>query len=298
MKKFIPVILGVIFLSCLSTITAQTKKDTTVYFSNKKIMLNDSVGQLQVKVYEKGDTIPFTKVYEGIFTDEKSVENYSVVGQTSFDFPFNRHKDHSHINGHFVSFGMGSLYITDDLSNFNDINGLQLSFSNEISWNAFGYTLPVYKNFVGLTTGIGMNWRNYHLADNTHLVVNDGITTVQPAPSGINYTSSRLRTFEFTVPLYLDLQPLGNDKLFLTAGVLFGVNTFTSYKVKYKNSDGDKVKKVEGRDYKVNPFSLSYVLQVGYNDLGIYAKYTPTSVFKKDKGPEVQSASIGVTLGL
>ncbi|MHB9055002.1 MAG: hypothetical protein ACYC2P_02450 [Paludibacteraceae bacterium] len=79
-------------------------------------------------------------------------------------------------------------------------------------------------------------------------------------------------------------------------GVLFGINTFTSYKVKYKDENDKKVKVAEGKDYNVNPFSLNYVIQMGWDDIGGYAKYTPTSLFKKDKGPDEQTFSVGLIL--
>ena len=81
-------------------------------------------------------------------------------------------------------------------------------------------------------------------------------------------------------------------------GVLFGINTFSSYKVKYKNENDKKISVVEGKDYNVNPFSVNYLVQMGWNDLGVYAKYTPTSLFKNDKGPDVQTFSVGLTLNL
>ena len=81
-------------------------------------------------------------------------------------------------------------------------------------------------------------------------------------------------------------------------GALFGLNTYTSYKVKYKDENDNKIKKVEGKDYNVNPFSLSYLIEMGWDDLGAYAKYTPTTLFKNDKGPEVQTFTVGLTLNL
>ena len=60
--------------------------------------------------------------------------------------------------------------------------------------------------------------------------------------------------------------------------------------------DNTKIKKVEGNDYNVNPFSLSYLVEMGWDDLGVFAKYTPTTLFKKDKGPEVKTFTVGLSL--
>ena len=66
---------------------------------------------------------------------------------------------------------------------------------------------------------------------------------------------------------------------------------------KYKNEQNNKVKLVEGKDYNVNPFSVSYVAQIGWDDWGVYAKYTPTGFFKEGKGPEIQAISLGIQFG-
>ena len=149
-----------------------------------------------------------------------------------------------------------------------------------------------------MVTGLGMTWRNLHLGNNSHLVNNNGITLVEAAPEGITYNYSRLRMFDLNLPIYLEIHPLGKSEFYITGGVLFGINTFSSYKVKYKNENDKKISVVEGKDYNVNPFSVNYLVQMGWNDLGAYAKYTPTSLFKNDKGPDVQTFSVGLTLNL
>ena len=286
-----------VFLLAFVTITAQTTavKDTTIIFNQKKIEITDSLDQVKVKVY-KLDTTEYKQVYEGIFTDEQSYERYSVASQLGFDFPFIRKKRKSHLTGHFTGLGYGALYTYDNFAAVNDADGMKTIFSNEFFFNPIGYTLPIVNNYFGITTGIGMTWRNVHLGNNTHLVNNNGITVVEPAPTGINYYYSRLRMFDFNLPVYMEVHPLGNNKFYLMGGVLFGINTFSSYKVKYRNDDNRKIKVTEGKDYNVNPFSVSYVLQMGWNDIGVYAKYTPTPLFRNEKGPDVQTFSVGLTL--
>ncbi len=286
-----------VFLLASFSLTAQTSavKDTTVFFNQKKVEISDSLDQVEVKIY-RIDTTEYKQVYEAIYTDEQTYERYSVASQLGFDFPFIKRKRKSHLTGHFTGLGYGALYTHTNFSDFNDADGMKTAFSNEFFFNPIGYTLPIVNNYFGMTTGIGMTWRNIHLGNNTHLVNNTGITLVEPAPEGINYYYSRLRMFDFNLPIYLEVHPLGNNKFYLMGGVLFGINTFSSYKVKYKNENNRKIKVVEGKDYNVNPFSASYVVQMGWEDIGVYAKYTPTPLFKKDKGPDVQTFSVGLTL--
>ena len=291
--------LAVFILTASLTVNAQTQtvKDTTVFFNQKKILVTDSTDQVKVQVY-KMDTTEYKKIYEGIFTDEKSYEKYSVETQLGFDFPFAKRKRSSNFSGHFTGVGFGALYTTDNLTNFNDAGGMNVAFSNEITFNPIGYSLPIIKGYFGMVTGLGMTWRNLHPGNNSHLVNNNGITAIEAAPEGITYNYSRLRMFDLNLPIYLEIHPLGKSEFYIMGGVLFGINTFSSYKVKYKNENDKKISVVEGKDYNVNPFSVNYLVQMGWNDLGVYAKYTPTSLFKNDKGPDVQTFSVGLTLNL
>ena len=291
--------LAVFILTASLTVNAQTQtvKDTTVFFNQKKILVTDSTDQVEVQVY-KMDTTEYKKIYEGIFTDDKSYEKYSVETQLGFDFPFAKRKRSSNFSGHFTGLGFGAFYTTDNLTNFNDAGGMNVAFSNEITFNPIGYSLPIIKGYFGMVTGLGMTWRNLHLGNNSHLVNNNGVTVVEAAPEGITYNYSRLRMFDLNLPIYLEIHPLGKSEFYIMGGVLFGINTFSSYKVKYKNENDKKISVVEGKDYNVNPFSVNYLVQMGWNDLGVYAKYTPTSLFKNDKGPDVQTFSVGLTLNL
>lgn len=291
--------LAVFILTASLTVNAQTQtaKDTTVFFNQKKILVTDSTDQVKVQVY-KMDTTEYKKIYEGIFTDDKSYEKYSVETQLGFDFPFAKRKRSSNFSGHFTGLGFGAFYTTDNLTNFNDAGGMNVAFSNEITFNPIGYSLPIIKGYFGMVTGLGMTWRNLHLGNNSHLVNNNGVTVVEAAPEGITYNYSRLRMFDLNLPICLEIHPLGKSEFYIMGGVLFGVNTFSSYKVKYKNENNKKISAVEGKDYNVNPFSVNYLVQMGWNDLGVYAKYTPTSLFKNDKGPDVQTFSVGLTLNL
>ena len=286
-------------LVCLmgaSILFAQQKNDTVLIMNQKQVHIIDSADQITVKVF-KMDTTELHQVYEGIFADDKSVESYSVESRFNFDFPLLKKRKTGSVEGHFDGLYFGKMLTTNEFSDYNDAGGVKIANSNEISLNPFEFTLNVVRGYVGLTTGLGMTWRNLHLANNMHLVNSNDNVVALPAPVGITYYYCRLRTFDLNMPFYLELQPTGKSDFYISCGVLFGVNTFSSYKVKYKNEQNNKVKLVEGKDYNVNPFSVSYVAQIGWDDWGVYAKYTPTGFFKEGKGPEIQTFSLGIQFG-
>jgi hypothetical protein len=303
MKKYIAFILGTLLATYTMKAVEVAENDTIIRFKQKVVHLEDSVGQLKVKVFDT-DSVPYNKVYEGIFTDGKSYEKWTVAEEFGIQFPFlnkiHKKKKNYNMEAHWAGIGWGFANISDAKYNLNDIDGvtLQSEKSNEFYLNLIEKIVPLYRNNIGLTTGFGMSWHNYFLDKNTHLVEANDVTGVAAAPEGIHYDYSRLRLFQLNVTLFLEWQPTigANHKIFVSAGIVGGVNTMASYRVKYKNAEGKTIKSVEGKGYNVAPLTLDYMAQVGYGSWSVYAKYSPFSIFQSDKGPDIRAVSLGATL--
>lgn len=278
--------------------------DTTFQYDRKYIQVAEDSEQIKVKVFEKdasNDTILYKQLYEGIFSDEKSYEKWTVQEAIGFNIPFfNKKKKKHSMDSHWDGFGIGFANIADKSLNMTEINGVSLDAGSSHEWfiNVGGKTLPIYRNNLGITTGIGMSWQNFRLDKNTHFVNVDGVTGVYSAPDDIHYLLSRLMVVHINIPLLLEWQPTiaGKHKAFLSAGVVGGVKTFSSYKVKYNNANGKKIKTVEDRGLNTTPLSLDYMVQAGYGCVGIYAKYSPFSIFQSPKGPDIHAVSLGLIL--
>ncbi|MGC3978740.1 MAG: outer membrane beta-barrel protein [Paludibacteraceae bacterium] len=257
------------------SVSAQTSKDTTFIFNQKKITVQDSLSQVKVTVSTK-DSADFKKVYEGIFTDERTFERFNVIEEIGFNIPFLKKKKYEKMEPHWAGFGYGKLTLSDSKMHIGKTDGIPLDKgkSSEVTLNIIEGIVPVFGHTIGLTSGFGLDWRNYHLEGNTHLLETNGVTSVKPATEGLNYTYSRLRTLHLTVPVLLEWQPTfgKNRNFFVTAGVVGGWNVMASYRVKYKNSDGDKVSKKESSGLKTNPLALDIVGQIGYSNIGLYLK--------------------------
>jgi len=303
MKNSMSLLLGVI-LGVAPLYAAETaKKDTTINFNKKTVYLEDSVGQLKVKVFDNDGT--YKQVYEGIYSDGKSYEKWTVVEELGIQIPFmnrihSKKKRTYNMDAHWAGIGWGFANITDASYRMNNVDGVWLKSesSNEFFWNMSEKILPIYRNCIGITTGLGISWHNYFLDMNTHLLEVNGITAVYPALAGINYEYSRLRAFQINVPLLLEWQPnLGrNHRLFVVGGVIGGLNASASYKVKYKDANGSTIKNVESKGLNVAPLSLDFMGQIGYNKWSVYAKYSPFSIFQSGKGPDIRAASLGLLL--
>ncbi|MDO9635191.1 MAG: outer membrane beta-barrel protein [Paludibacter sp.] len=302
MKKLILFITAILLVSISTKAVELAENDTTIRFNNKTIHIEDSIGQIKVKIYDQNDT-PYEQLYEGVFTDGKSYEKWTVMEEIGIQLPFltkSKSQRKYSMEPHWAGIGWGFANIADQNLNFNNIDGVSLKSesSNEFFFNLIEKILPIYRNNIGLTTGLGFNWRNYFLDMNKHMVEVDGITDVYNAPADVNYEYSRLRTFHLTIPLLLEWQPTfgRSQKFFVSAGVIGGVNTFASYKVKYKDTNNNTIRDVEGKGLNVAPVSLDFHGQIGYGSWNVYAKYSPFSIFQSQKGPDIRAVSVGAML--
>lgn len=296
-RFFMLVALSAIFM--LNTTAQETVRDTTVLFRNKTIHIQDSTGQVTVTVMDEQHQ-PFSKVYEGVFTDGKSYEKWTVVEEIGIQLPFlhkSKKKKEFSMEPHWAGMGWGFVNITDG-SQLNNISGISLKSesSNEFYFNFMEKILPVYRNNLGLTTGFGLNWKSYYLDTDQYFAEVDGVTGLYDAPAGTKYSYSRLRMLYLTVPVLLEWQPgFGNKhKFFMSAGVVGAVNTMSSFKARYK--DGASTRYIREKGLNAAPVTFDFMAQLGYGSWSAYAKYSPFGLFQSQKGPDVRSASVGITL--
>jgi hypothetical protein len=293
-------LLLVMALVSIALSAQELKKDTTIRFNQKTIQIADSIGQVTVKVYDANQE-PFAKVYEGVFSDGKSYEKWTVIEEIGIQLPFitkSKKKKEYSMEPHWAGLGWGFLNITNQNYTINNIDGVSLKSesSNEFYFNFAEKILPVIRNNFGITSGMGLNWKTYYLDTNQSFKETNGITGLVDAPAGVEFDYSRLRMLYLTIPLMLEWQPgFGNrQKFFVSAGVVGGVNTMASAKSRYK--DGTTTRYIREKGLNAAPITLDYMAQIGYGSWNVYAKYSPFGIFQSQKGPDIRSVSVGATL--
>lgn len=299
MKKIIPLILG-FMISILSAEANEIEKnDTIVKFNQKTIHIADSVGQMRVKVFDEENS-PYSIVYEGVFTENKSHEKWTIVEEFGLQLPFMnkiKPKNDYKMEPHFAGIGWGFANVADNWS-INNIDGVWLKSekSTEFFFNPIEKIVPIIKNNVGLTTGLGLNWRNYYLDFNKQFVKQNNVIVVADAPNGIIYEYARLRTFQVTFPILLEIQPTFGKKnnFFISGGLIAGINTFSSFKAKYKTDGNISYQKT--KDLNISPITLDYIGMIGYGSWGFYGKYAAIDMFQENKGPQIKPVSIGIMI--
>ena len=302
MKKTILTSAFVLLTACLMRAEGMVPVDTTFQFNQKYIEIKEDSAQIKVKVFVKNevnDTVQYKQLYEGIYSDEKTYEKWTVQEVIGFDIPFIRNKKKQHslrMEPHWNGVGLGFANIADRSLNMTNVDGVTVDAGSSHEWfiNIGEKIVPVYRNKIGITTGIGMSWLNLRLDNNTRLIDVDGVTGVYPAPENVQL--SRLMITRINVPLLLEWQPA--KKAFVSAGVVGGVKTFSSFLVKYREVTGTGNRTVKEKDRGLNttPLYLDYMVQAGYDSFSIYAKYSPFSIFQTNKGPDVRAVSLGFIL--
>ncbi len=304
MKHKGSIILLAAMILIFNNLSAQEKNDSitqTFQTAKRRIVVAEAGKEVKVKVFNRTDSSEMQAIYEGTFVDGKEYEKYTVNHALDWGIElFSKKKkkkrrcrrSYPHWNG----IGWGFTTVTDGVR-FNNIDNVSLKteLSNEFFINLTEIPFTLYRNNLMIYTGFGISWKNFHLKGNTCFAEKEGVTVVQLAPSDISYKKSRLRVFSVNIPLALEFQAgraLGHQ-FYISAGVIGGFNLFRSQKLKYKDTNGKKVKQYD-KGLNVARVSFEFMAQVGVDAVGIFAKYSPMSLFENDEGPNVQTASLGL----
>lgn len=154
----------------------------------------------------------------------------------------------------------------------------------------FTYRPRTDKWWVTLDWGLLMN--RYHFKNNMMTSTADGAVYMAPYPDESYSQSSSFQTLSGCLSL------MGHYRLSKNQSIGLGVTWTTqgidgsSYKTKYTLSDGTSVTDMNEIPIRSNLFGIKAEYMFG-NNIGLYARYTPMSLFDKDKAPSFQQLNVG-----
>jgi hypothetical protein len=176
---------------------------------------------------------------------------------------------------------------------------IQLNRSRSFGIHTMMSGLDIFKGHVFLSPGLGFTWNGYHFENKMMGLTTDNDTTIFLVDSTIQYDKYKLRTTYAELPIMLGFR-IGNlDKKFLTvqAGVVGGLNIGTIVKQRYFVNNVKYKEKVKD-DFNVNPFKLDAIVKLKFKEsIGVFARYSFTTMCEQGKTQEVYPFSIGITLG-
>ena len=141
------------------------------------------------------------------------------------------------------------------------------------------------------SVGLGFNWRNYGLKDNnTCFEKIDDVVMLREFPINSGERASKVHTFAINIPL-LFTQNIGkNFSISVGPIVNFNVSGWVTNDYELNNKEF----KVTTRKIGQRPVTVDIMGIFDIYGLGVFCKYSPMNVFKKDRGPEFRSFTVGL----
>jgi hypothetical protein len=256
---------------------------------------------MNISVYrqnEQGDAIVSQKIYEGIFTDGRSIERvYEKSFEISVPDIFKPKNKRRLSHSHWAGFGVGFSNLPErfnfdgELSSIIDLSrSLQYNLNlTEGSWRMGN------SNFSG-GVGMGIQFNSIHWQNNKAIKVEDYKSVVSITEAGNEYRRSRLHYTYLTFPFLIESNwELGNrSHFFVNFGAVTKVKTASSSKIWQTNENGRKQKTKLPGELNIRPVTMDLLIQAGVNKLGIFASYSPFSLFRNGKGPKANQMTIGL----
>ena len=201
--------------------------------------------------------------------------------------------------GHWAGFGIntnGFLNADGKIATGDDAGFLELDHARSIgfNFNLVEKRFSIFREYVGLTTGLGIQWNRFALKNNVDVMVSAD-STYGVENTTVDYKKNVLRSTYLQIPLLLEITTnKDNDKAWhISAGVVGGIRIGSSLETKWEDAGKTNKDRVKS-NYNLNPFEAHATAIVGYGDISLYVNYGLTQVFEKDKGPNYAPVSAGI----
>jgi hypothetical protein len=171
-----------------------------------------------------------------------------------------------------------------------------IGFSTQFNFNVYEYKIPFFRQFLGLTTGLGVSVSSYSFRnDNTNytLQFNSDTTFCGEFKPTIFYNDTvdgRLRSNTlslgyFTIPLLFEFATKEREKksFYFAAGVVGGIRFSSSYFQSGRFENGSRFSNTTRAKYNTNLFTLEATVRTGYSWGGIFLSYNLNTLFKENK---------------
>ena len=294
-RKLLLTALIALFVSNILKVNASDDDTTKVFDSgNKRIVVTENVEKqrIDVEVLEKkeGDEYqPYEKIFEGHYRDGESREQRKYLMSIDIPSPMTKRKFESDYRRNNASFGIGFAGFTEQ-GDYNDIP-FRNGSSPEISLTLYNKSLSLSRNRQwSIVTGLGIRWVRYHLKGNHYFDEKDDYTQLFIASNDLKFKKSKLGITTLNIPLLLEWK---NRHLFFSAGGVCSFKTASSSRIEYVDKSGKKRAEKVASGMTLRPVTFDILVQAGTRDVGLFTRYSPVSLFEKNKGPVLYPLTFG-----
>lgn len=229
--------------------------------------------------------------------------SFDLEGEGEFD-----DSDEPKYEPHWVSFDLGfvSMFRLNEQTNSrfdtdfstNDYWQIDPVKSMAINVNFLEYKLPIFKQYLGLTTGLGYGLTSLALRNN-YLIQHSNDTVFCVSDTIQSYKNNALAMHRLTLPLLLEFttKPEAKKSFYLAAGVI-GAWRFASTSSKTgEYANGDKFNNTTSSRFNLQHFSLDATVRAGFGKyLGAFVEYSLTPLFKKGSTIAIYPLRFGLSI--
>ena len=163
----------------------------------------------------------------------------------------------------------------------------------DLALTAFQYDYSPKNTLQTYSAGIGIGWHNYGIGSSKMFVKDEnGVVAITDYPAQAESKYSRIHIFSISVPLLFKQKFDRKGKYSLSLGPVVNFNVLGHLTSGYKVGDVETDMTIKKIDYRPVTVDIMGVLDI--NDIGIFARYTPMTIMKKDCGPEFRSLTLGL----
>ena len=208
---------------------------------------------------------------------------------------------------HFAGFDIGlGKFMMDNPQDYSYWNATDLNVMN-FGINLLEYKIPIIKEYLGLTTGAGINLTTIQLGQydliHTSTVFGapkpDTIFAIQGL-NNISYKANSLTCGGVTIPLLIEVCSSASTKksYYLDAGVVGYWNFSGSWVTRGKYSQGDRFQNTVNSRFQMAPFGAYATLRSGFDHYGLFVNYNLTPLFKKTATAALYPLTFGITFNV
>jgi len=295
-KMMLLAICMIVFLRANAT----EMNDTVIVVEQpQKVIIRETSQTMEVNVEGKKGNPDYRLQRMRALQDEITVVKES--SNWNFSLPFQninkddgKRSDYRKVKCHLPDFAFGFSSALDGSKSLTT----PLGSSVEFSFYPVEFTGPTIAKNLGFATGLGFAWRNYRMTGHTRFLKQDDQLVLSSYPDGADIEFSRIKTFSLVVPVLMEWQQLLNNRkhFWLNGGMLVNFNTYSSCKTRYK-LEGREVKEFD-KNIHEQPVTLDLYTSFGFNDVGLYLRYSPFHVLRGDYSPTFSSLSFGILIDL
>lgn len=176
-----------------------------------------------------------------------------------------------------------------------DFMELDYARSYSFALNFYEKDIHLYRNYLNIVTGLGLEFNNYAFKNNTTLLSDMKFTSA--SWDSIEYSTNKLRTTFINLPLMIEVNTSSRPRkaFHIASGVIVGYKLGSKTKQEF-DLNGREFEIKEKDDFNLAPFRCSATVRAGYGGFTLFANYALTTLFEKNKGPRLYPFSAGIAL--